>query len=193
MRLFPAAACGLALTLSLAACQRPPESAANSATNAATNTATSTAAPTAQRRAGLWEQRVSDGNTVQISRLCLDAATDTRLSLFGRQMNENQCQTHLMTRQPNGAWRISTVCDMGSGGRVTTSGLATGDFTSRYQIRFETSTVGAALEQMNGQHRLIVDAAYQGPCPAGMSPGEMELPGGRRISALDISNPAPGH
>ena len=73
------------------------------------------------------------------------------------------------------------------------SGLATGDFTSRYQIRFETSTVGAALEQMNGQHRLIVDAAYQGPCPAGMSPGEMELPGERRISALDISNPAPGH
>jgi hypothetical protein len=188
MRLVPIA--GLVLLAALAACQRPP---ARNAEQAKTATPPAAAAHNAERRPGLWEQRVSDGQGVQVSRVCLDASTDRQLSLFGRQMSESQCQEHTVARQPNGGWRIATVCDMGSGGRVSTTGVATGDFTRSYQIRFETTTTGAALDQMNGQHRLIVDAAFKGPCPAGMAPGDMELPGGTRVRALDISRPEAGH
>src|SRR5689334_22040434 len=92
----------------LAGCQRPPAPGAEAAKAGPTPSATAAAshapshagasataaAPASVRRPGLWEQRVSDGQGVQVTRLCLDPATDQRLSVFGRQLNENQCQNH---------------------------------------------------------------------------------------------------
>ncbi|MFO1014503.1 MAG: DUF3617 family protein [Caulobacteraceae bacterium] len=166
--------------LALAACAKPAEKPAEPAAYAE-----STA-----RSPGLWELRISDGENVQVQRECLDAATDKQLSLIGRQTNDQNCEKHLMTRQPDGSWRFSTVCDMGSGGVVKSEGTATGDFATRYQMRVEQSTSGAAVPMLNGNRRLVIDAArVSSQCPAGMKPGEAELPGGRRINMVEISAP----
>ena len=121
--------------------------------------------------------------------MLVPAATDQRLSLIGRQTNDQNCQKHLMTRQPDGSWRFSTVCDMGSGGVVSAEGVATGDFAPHYQMKAEQSTTGAAVPMLNGNRRLVIDAAWVAECPAGMKPGEAELPGGRRINMVEISAP----
>jgi hypothetical protein len=143
------------------------------------------------RKAGLWEQRVSNGDTTQVSRLCLDEATDSKLSYFGRQMNESSCEKHTVTAIPGGGWQFTTVCDMGSGGKVTTEGMATGDFSARYQVKAQTTTLGAELEHMNGVQRFVVDASWQGPCPPDMQAGDMVLPGGARVKVMDLAS-APG-
>lgn len=163
--------------LALAACSKPAEKPA-----AASSESTA-------RKPGLWELRISDGESVQVQRECLDAATDQQLSLIGRQTNDQNCQKHLMTRQPDGSWRFSTVCDMGSGGVVSAEGVATGDFATHYQMKVEQSTTGAAVPMLNGNRRLVIDAAWVAECPAGMKPGEAELPGGRRINMVEISAP----
>ena len=162
-------------------CQRP---AARHEAAATTPVATLAALGT-PRAPGLWEQRVSNGTAVQISRVCLDAAMERTVALAGRSLNEAQCGTHTVTQGSDG-WHIATICDMGAAGRVTTRGLATGDFAHRYQIRFDQATTGAASDALNGNRRLIVDATWQGPCPAGMAPGQMDTADGHRLAITDM-------
>jgi hypothetical protein len=142
------------------------------------------------RKAGLWEQRISNGEAVQVSRLCVDAATEARLSWWGAPASKDICEKNIASARTDGGWQLSSVCDMGSGGKVTTSGVATGDFSAHYLIVAETSTVGAAAPQMNGLRKMTIDAAWQGPCPADMKGGDMALPGGLKINQLDV---AAGH
>ena len=173
---------GCLMAASLAACQRPathPTPQAAVASPAAADA--STAALGAARAPGLWEQRVSDGVGVQVTRICLDAATDRQMALAGRQLNESQCRSHSVSQGPGG-WRIATVCDMGAAGQVSTTGIATGDFARRYEIRLDQTTTGAPTSGLNGHRRLVVTAALQGPCPAGMAPGQMVDAGGQTVS-----------
>lgn len=173
---------GCLMATALAACQRPATQNQPRAAVAAPSAATaSTAALGAARAPGLWEQRVSDGGAVQVTRICLDAATDRQMALAGRQLNETQCRSHSVSQGPGG-WRINTVCDMGAAGQVTTSGVATGDFARRYEIRLEQTTTGAPTPGLNGHRRLLVNATLQGPCPAGMTPGQMVDASGQTVS-----------
>jgi hypothetical protein len=170
--------------IALTACQRPATQGPQTVRAPVTPTALDAAIGT-PRAPGLWEQRVSDGSVVQVSRVCLDTATDRQAALSGRSLNEAQCSAHSVTRAADG-WHVATACDMGSAGQVTTTGLATGDFAHHYQIRFESETHGASAGQPNGRRRLVVEATWQGPCPAGMAPGQMDLSDGRRVSMSDI-------
>lgn len=155
---------------------------------------TPTPVDTPRRKAGLWEQRISQQGVdfVQVNRLCLDNATDVKLSWWGNQGPRALCEKNLISRHTDGTWRFSSVCDMGSGGVTTTSGVASGDFSSHYMIKAESSTTGAAVPQMNGQRAVTIEAQRQGPCPAGMKPGDMEIPGGKRVNILDLQVPSPG-
>jgi hypothetical protein len=138
------------------------------------------------RKPGVWEQRVSNGDIVQVSRVCLDPDVDAKISWWGAQSTKDICQKNLVTHRPDGRWQFSSVCDMGSGGQVTTAGVASGDFASHYQVVGQSSTVGASVAHMNGTRRLTIDAAWQGPCPADMKPGDMTLPGGVKINLLAL-------
>ena len=44
-------------------------------------------------------------------------------------------------------------------------------------------TAGSSMPQANGTRKMSMDGVWKGPCPAGMAPGDMELPGGMRVSA----------
>lgn len=168
-----------AMALGLSACDKPAEQAppAKSFQPAWTPP---------KRKPGLWEQRVSNGDFVQVTRICLDAATDAKLSFWGGQATNDACEKNLASARTDGGWQFSSVCDMGPGGKITTAGVATGDFSSHYQVTADSSTVGAATPQMNGAHKMTIDAAWQGPCPAGMKGGDMTLPGGVKINLLDM-------
>jgi hypothetical protein len=80
---------------------------------------------------------------------------------------------------------------MGGSGTVTSDGSATGDFSSHYKVEATAVTSGAPTPQANGAHKMSIEATWQGPCPADMKPGDMEMPGGTKIN---MQNPtgAPG-
>jgi hypothetical protein len=152
-----------------------------------------TATPAAPaRRAGLWEQRLSTEGIVQVTRICIDDALEARLSWWGQPTTQESCEKNLVTRRTDGDWQFSSVCDMGAGGKTTTSGVASGDFSSRYVITAESSTVGAAAPQMNGTRSVNIEAVWQGACPEGFRPGDMELPGGIRMNLLDMAGTVAG-
>jgi hypothetical protein len=176
------------VVLALAACDRRDRAEAPEAPAAASSAPAAAApAPTRPVRApGLWETSASleGADTVFTSRLCLDERTDEKLSLAAAQPGAGDCRT-TQTRQPDGSWRFSSVCDMGSGGRTTTTGTATGDFASRYTVQAETRTEGAAAPQLNRTARMTLQAVRQGACPADMRPGDVAIAGLGTINVAD--------
>ena len=57
-------------------------------------------------------------------------------------------------------------------------------------ITGESSTVGAEAPQMNGTRAVNIEAVWQGACPEGFRPGDLELPGGMRVNLLDMAGAA---
>jgi len=185
-----------ALALTLAGCGKSGEKAPPAAADgsgAATPVAAAPAAGPAtppHRKAGLWEQTVSTAGMTQTSRLCLDDKTEAELAWWGGQAGKSACEQTSITPAPGG-WSFSSVCSMGSGGTVTSQGTATGDFGSHYVVEATSSTTGAGAPQMNGEHKMKIEASWKGPCPDGMRPGDMELPNGMKINMLDMTARAP--
>ena len=137
------------------------------------------------RAPGLWVQTVSSAGMTQQSRLCVDAAVEAAFGWWGQ--TTGACAKPSVTRGPDGGWRFNSRCDMGPAGVNATTGVATGDFSAADRMQAETITTAAAAPQMNGAHKMTLEAAWQGPCPAGMKPGDMTLPGGMKINLLEVA------
>jgi hypothetical protein len=184
-RVLVSAACVLAL----AACSKKPASAPDAATAAAPAAANAPAAPMTppERKAGLWEQKMSTAGRTQVSRICVSDAVNKKVTLWGQQGGEEMCSRKSITPTAGG-WKFSSTCNMGPGGTIVSSGEAKGDFGSHYTVDIKSSTTGAAAPQMNGEHAMTLEAAWKGPCPADFKPGDMELPGGMKINMLTMKS-----
>lgn len=185
--------------LALAACQKKTESAATGKAAPATASAPASPMTPPPRKAGLWEQTVSTAGMTQLTKLCLDEATDKQMAWWGSQAAKSNCEQQVITPRPGGGWDFRSVCKSPDGAVITSSGAATGDFNSRYKVDVASTTTGGSMPQANGEHKIAIEATWKGPCPAGMKPGDMELPGGMKINTGDMKagkGPAgmtPGH
>lgn len=187
----------LALTavslVALSACNRKPAQAphppAPPGSAPTSGAATAPALPVAlpARTPGLWEQKVSSRGMTQASRICLDAATEARFSWWGQNAGQGACSHTKVTPRVGGGWTFASSCDMGENGRTETRGEVTGDFAKAYKVSAQSTISGARAQSMNGTHAMTLEASWQGPCPAGMRPGDMVLPGGMKINLLQIS------
>ncbi|MGE5567084.1 MAG: DUF3617 domain-containing protein [Parcubacteria group bacterium] len=187
MRLLIAALLIGATALPLAACDKDSADKGDQA-----NVAVRAPVETPKRKPGLWKQTmlIEGLDVVQSAKLCLDEATDSKVSWWAQQGVRSGCAKNDVQRQPDGSWKFSSVCQMEGGIRMVTEGSAVGDFDSKYEVKAETTTSGAPMAQMNGTRTVTIDAEWQGPCPADMKPGDMELPDGRRMNMLAMAAPA---
>jgi hypothetical protein len=187
-----------AAILALAACSKKPSSAPDAATAAAPAAASAPAAArqTAsmtppERKAGLWEQKMSTAGMTQVSRICFTDAVNKKVTLWGQQGGEEMCSQQSITPTAGG-WKFTSACNMGTGGTIVSSGEAKGDFGTHYTVDIKSSTTGAAAPQMNGEHAMTLEATWKGPCPADFKPGDMELPGGMKINMLTLGSGGAG-
>jgi hypothetical protein len=179
-----------AASLSFTGCSKAPEGVAQVASGpapSAEETAPFASAPAflPKRKPGLWKQTVSASGMVQVSRICLDKDAEARLAIWGAQTGEDICAEQEV-RKEAGGWAFNSRCDMGSGGTVVSRGTAKGDFDSNYTVQVQSTTSGASAPQMNGVHTASISSVWLGPCPAGMKPGDMELPNGMKINMLTL-------
>lgn len=149
------------------------------------------AAPAAQtlptRKPGLWEQTMTmAGGTSRIVKVCTDEAFEKKVSWAGGQMAGAICTEQTMTPGASGGWTFHSVCDMGTGGKTITEGVASGDFSSSFEIKTTSTTTGAAVPQMNGAHEMTIMSTWKGACPADWKPGDTEVPGGGRVNVGDM-------
>ena len=141
-----------------------------------------------QRRAGLWEESVSRGAPAapgspgahaRIIRVCLDPATEARISLFGAVM-KGDCRRRA-THAVGGRYDFTSVCPLPSGATLTAQGQASGDFNTRYHVRSRISIEGSPVALLNGEQDVEVEARWLGPCPTGMAPGQIAADDNRHV------------
>jgi hypothetical protein len=185
-------------TLALAACQKSPGAAtASGHGQTAGPAATASNGTTPQRRAGLWQQTISrEGgqgsssamNAMGGMKICIDASTEAKSAMLSHNINagrmaSSHCAPPTTSRGLDGGWSFSTTCSMGEAGTITSRGTASGDFSSAYHVHVETDVAGARYGAMNGHHVTDIDGKWLGPCPAGMTGGDIELANGMKINA----------
>jgi predicted small lipoprotein YifL len=154
----------------------------------ASGAAVSPPSPTAPppRKPGLWRQTVSSDKTSQTTRICLDASVDKVMNWWGARAGKSACTENTITQRAGGGWDFHAVCETGPGGRTVSTGQASGDFSAHYTVDMTSVTTGAPAPLANGTRKIKIDAAWQGPCPADMKPGDMALPGGMKINLLEV-------
>jgi hypothetical protein len=190
--------CGAAV-LALAACSKKSETAATG--TSAPATANAPAPPEASgsmslpsRKAGLWEQTVTSDKMHQTISMCIDAALDQKMKVWGSQNGKSQCREEKITSHLGGGYDFHAVCAMGESGTVTSDGVVSGDFGSRYTVDVTSTTAGSPMPQANGAHTISIAANWKGPCPADMKAGDMMLPGGMKFNVVDaMSGGTAGH
>ena len=183
-------------TLALTACQK---SAGNTAVASAGAPAAAPAPASGPisipaRRAGLWQlTRLRDGKAVGhigAMSICFDDALAARMSAFESQAGRSMCSKMDISRNLDGSYSITSVCDAGPGGKITSQGTLTGDFTSKYHVHSDVDEEGAMMADMNGHHTSDVDAVWSGPCPADMKPGDVVTPAGMRMNISGMTQGA---
>ncbi len=146
-----------------------------------------------RRKPGLWEMTMTvhgEDQPPMVTRMCLDAATEAKSSIWGNEMTREMCSKNEMRRQLDGSWKFSSVCNMGSGGVTRSEGSATGDMTNNYVLRMKSSTSGAELEMMNRDSEFTVASRRIGACEPGQRGGDMIMNG--RVIANVNDLPGPG-
>jgi hypothetical protein len=176
MRLFTIMGVSLLAAAGLAACQKKAEPAKTG--EAASVTATAPAAPVMlpHRKAGLWTQTIGTSGMNQSMKICFDEDTDAKMAVWGQAMGDNKCSKNAVLPIPGG-WKIDSVCEMGEAGTIAATSTVTGDFNSSYSVKVSSTTTGAAMAQANGTHNVEITAKYEGPCPAGMKGGDIQVAG----------------
>ena len=165
----------------LSACNKP---AAPSAPSPATD-----ASGPAHQRAGLWQTSIRvDGHASPMAMtLCVDAAMAAKSQAFhpsgaASLAQTSHCQAPPPTRNLDGSYSVAFTCPMPGGGQSASKLSASGDWANGYHMHTETDTTGAPIAAENGHHVTDIDGKWLGPCPEGMAGGDMQLPGGMKIS-----------
>lgn len=173
--------------LALAACSKkddkaPAAGAADSASTSGADASASAGPVTLpKRKPGLWTHTmVADGST-QTVKLCLDADTDAKMSVWGQAVGKDMCSKNEITRTPGG-YAFASECDIGNLGHSSGKGTVTGDFNSAYTVKMTSTTTGSSIPQANTTSEMTLTAKWEGACPADMKGGDMQLPGGMKIN-----------
>lgn len=147
-----------------------------------------TVRPTPVRKPGLWKQTmlIEPGDVMQSATLCLDKAAEAQLAWWSQGGVRADCARNDISRRADGTWAFQSVCELADGVKTTTVGSASGDFQSRYQTRSEVTTINSPVAALSGTRTVVIDGEWLGPCPAGMAPGDLELPSGQRVNLLQL-------
>jgi hypothetical protein len=143
------------------------------------------AVPKPVRKAGLWEETTTVPGAPmapQVLRLCTDPSVEATLPWWGGVAQAGGCTEVSGKHNPDGTWSFESRCDLGAAGKTGITGVGSGDFNSRYEVKIRTVTAGAAEPKMNGPQQLTNVFEWKGQCPADWSPGDVEVPGGLRMN-----------
>ncbi len=141
------------------------------------------------RKAGLWEISIQrEGAPPQVTRQCVDEATDRQMQQMGKGMGTGNC-TKESLRKEGSTYVSDSECKFGPS-TMTSHAVTSGDFTS--SMRTEVDTRYDPPMMGRARSKTIVTAKWVGACPAEWKPGDMEVPGMGRVNVNTMMQPRPG-
>lgn len=132
-------------------------------------------------KAGLWESHVAREGAQQkvpAVKMCMDAAMQKEMMDAGMGTMKELCTKNEIRREGNKMYG-SAQCKLGDSTMKSTSVTTfTGDTAYRTDVKatYDPPMAGRA------SGTTVIEGKWTGPCPAGMQPGDVMLPDGRRIN-----------
>ena len=143
------------------------------------------------QKPGLWQQSFTTGTTKISDQVCLDAASEAKLSAFGSQMQNKLCRSQTVSRTGAKSWSVISICELKPGSKTTTHVEITGDFNSKFTAVMNVSTAGAPLDTAHNTQRTIFTTTWLGPCKAGQKGGDVIMSNGVKVNVLDATKARP--
>jgi len=136
-----------------------------------------------QRKAGLWEIKMTHAKGAQGSpaRQCTDASFEKEAGVFADQMMT--CSKRDIRKTAAG-YTVDSECKI-MGMTTTSRTEITGDFNSAYKMKQTARTQGGIAGKAGQDSDMMIEGKWLGPCPAGWKPGDMEVDG-KRMSLKEI-------
>jgi hypothetical protein len=144
------------------------------------------------RKPGLWEIKMSfEGRNIlpQASQHCIDAETDKLMNAIGAARRGENCSKQDIKRV-GGEIIVDSVCKFGDA-TTTSHAVVSGDFSSAYSVKVSSKREGGRPlpgVPAGGETTMTIDAKWLGACKADQKPGDMIMPGGRKINIRDLQN-----
>ena len=136
------------------------------------------------RKPGLWEQTVQSDRspTPLVTEWCFDAESDKRTPVVPKPRRD--CQKFAVAKDGD-SYTVDAACSRG-GATMTSHGVITGDFTSKYTISSTVDISNSPDPARNGEHKSTITAVYKGDCPSDLSPGQVRLPSGEVVEMAQL-------
>ena len=137
-------------------------------------------------KAGLWDSQVSREGTTQkvpVTKMCMDAAMQKEMMDAGMGTMKELCAKNEIRREGNKVYGTAE-CKFGESTMKSTSVTTfAGDTAYRTEVKatYDPPMAGRAAGNT------VIEAKWTGPCPAGMQPGDVVLPDGRKINMRAMS------
>lgn len=152
------------------------------------------------RAPGQWEMKIQVDTAAmppQIIKMCLDAETDKLLNARFGGMASSMCSRQEQKKDGDDII-LESDCRVGD---MTTSSrtVVSGDFNSAYRMKTDVKMSGsnaprgvqAGMAQGPNSQQTTIDAKRTGECEAGMTPGDIDMGGGRTMNVRDMPVPQP--
>jgi hypothetical protein len=137
------------------------------------------------RKAGLWEMKmVRTGSPMPEMTMqhCTDASTDKAMSSSFSPMSKDICSRNDTQKTATG-YVTDSVCTV-SGMAVTTHSETSGDFNSAYTVKVTSHSQGGPSGPRDTT--MTLEAKWLGACKADQKPGDILMPGGRKMNVKDM-------
>ncbi|MFI4901998.1 MAG: DUF3617 domain-containing protein [Burkholderiales bacterium] len=141
-------------------------------------------------RAGLWQvttqTKPADGapQPPRTTTICLDASVQQQMMQFSQGVMRGLCSRNDV-RVEGSIVTADAECQIGGSRAVTHSVMKfSGDtgYHTEAHAAYDPPLLGHASADS------IIDGRLTGPCPAGVAPGDMQLPDGKTINLRTITN-----
>jgi hypothetical protein len=137
---------------------------------------------------GLWESnltREGAGQKAPTMKMCMDASLQKEMMDAGMGTMKELCSKNDIRREGNKV--ISNAeCKFGDSTMKSTSVTT---FTGETAYHTDVKATYDPPMAGKGSNSTVIDAKWTGPCPAGMQPGDVILPDGRKINMRTMAPP----
>jgi len=138
------------------------------------------------QKIGLWQQQSTMMGMHITGELCVDAATQEKLSAFSSSVaHHGKCERGPIVHGADGSWTNDSTCEFRPGAKQTVHAVVTGDFDSKYTMTLTSLPDGRAIT--------TVTSTWMGACKPGQHGGDFVMGNGMKINVLDpTSSGSPG-
>lgn len=139
-------------------------------------------------KAGLWESnmtREGAGQKAPTMKMCMDASLQKEMMDAGMGTMKEMCSKNDIRREGNKVF-ANAECKFGDS---TMKSASVTTFTGDTAYHTDVKATYVPPMAGKGSDSTVIDAKWTGPCPAGMQPGDVILPDGRKINMRTMTPP----